>query len=96
MKSTLSTKARQALKQQAHHLQPVVMIGNKGITETLIKEVDASLNAHELIKIRALTDDREERETLFNELCEALDAQEVQRIGKLLVLWRPNETPAKK
>ncbi len=91
MNKKLSTKEIQALKQQAHHLQPVVMIGQHGLTEAIIKETNANLVAHELIKIRVLGDDREERVAMAEELCSALDATLVQHIGKLLVLHRPNE-----
>ncbi len=86
--ATLNSKAILALKQQAHHLNPVVMIGQHGLTETVIKEVDASLNAHELIKIRVLGDDRDERSAMADALCQQLGAVLVQHIGKLLVLYR--------
>ena len=59
MTETLSTKEILALRAQAHNLNPVVMIGQHGLTESVIKETDAALNAHELIKVRILGDDRE-------------------------------------
>lgn len=90
MTDKLSTKELLALKAQAHHLNPVVMIGQHGLTESVIKETDAALTAHELIKVRVLGDDREERVQMCAALCEAADAQLVQHIGKLLVLWRKN------
>ncbi|UOO82665.1 ribosome assembly RNA-binding protein YhbY [Uruburuella testudinis] len=90
MTDKLSTKEILALKAQAHHLSPVVMIGQHGLTESVIKETDAALNAHELIKVRVLGDDRNERIEMCRALCEAVDAQLVQHIGKLLVLWRKN------
>ncbi len=90
MTDKLSTKELLALKVQAHHLNPVVMIGQHGLTESVIKETDAALTAHELIKVRVLGDDREERVQMCAALCEAVDAQLVQHIGKLLVLWRKN------
>lgn len=88
MSKTLTTKQILSLKAEAHHLNPVVMVGQHGLTEAVIKETDAALTAHELIKVRVLGDDREERIAICNELCEAVDAQLVQHIGKLLVLWR--------
>jgi RNA-binding protein len=87
-KDTLSSKQRQSLKQQAHHLQPTVMVGQNGLTESIIAETDRSLNAHELIKVRVQEDDRQVREAIFKTLCDQLGAQPVQHIGKLLVLWR--------
>lgn len=86
----LNTKEILALKARAHHLNPVVMIGQHGLTPSVIKETDAALTAHELIKVRVLGDDRQERVAICNALCEAVDAQLVQHIGKLLVLWRKN------
>lgn len=79
------------LKARAHHLNPVVMIGQKGVTETVIRETDAALRAHELIKVRVLGDEREERLQYLDELLQATNAQLVQHIGKLLVLYRKNE-----
>ena len=90
MTDTLSTKDLLALKARAHHLSPVVMIGQHGLTDSVIKETDAALTVHELIKVRVLGDDRAERVEMCQALCDAVDAQLVQHIGKLLVLWRKN------
>lgn len=88
---TLSVKQRQYLKGLAHSLQPVVMVGNNGLTPSVIKEIDLSLNAHELIKIRVLGDERELREAMIEEICTATDSSFVQHIGKLIVLYRASE-----
>ena len=80
----LSTKEILELKARAHHLHPVVMVGQQGLTESVIKETDAALTAHELIKVRVFGDDRAERVEICNALCDAVDAQLVQHIGKLL------------
>jgi RNA-binding protein len=85
----LSTAERRAKRADAHHLNPLVLIGNDGLTPAVQKEVDAALNAHGLIKVRVFSDERETRETIFNTLAEKLGAAQVQHIGKLLVLWRP-------
>jgi putative YhbY family RNA-binding protein len=85
----LSIAERKAHRAEAHHLDPVVMIGNDGLTPAVKKETDAALNAHGLIKVRVLGDDREQREAIFQELCDGLNAAPIQHIGKLLVLWRP-------
>lgn len=89
--TALSKAQRLALKAQAHHLHPVVMIGQKGLSEAVIQETDTALRAHELIKVRVLGDDRHERVAMCDELCRATGAQLVQHIGKLLVLYRKNE-----
>lgn len=86
---SLSPKDRQALKARAHTVKPVVLLGQAGLTAPVIKEIDRALAAHQLIKIRVPGDDREQRDSVFAEVAEALSAARVQAIGKLLVLYRP-------
>lgn len=90
----LSPHQRRALRAQAHHLHPVVTIGQHGLTPTVLTEIDLALNAHGLIKVRVFLDDRDERELLLAEIADGLDAAPVQHIGKLFVLWRPQPEPA--
>jgi putative YhbY family RNA-binding protein len=85
----LTPAERKEHRSDAHHLAPVVMIGNDGLTPAVVKEVDAALKSHGLIKVRVFSDDRAAREALLAELATRLDAAPVQHIGKLLVLWRP-------
>lgn len=80
---------RRELRARAHHLHPVVSIGHHGLTSSVLHETDVALSAHELVKVRVLADDRDEREALLTRICAALDCAPVQQIGKLLVLWRP-------
>ncbi|MEQ1629507.1 MAG: YhbY family RNA-binding protein [Gallionella sp.] len=87
---TLSVSERLALKGRAHSLNPIVMIGNAGLTESVLKEIDASLLRHELIKIRVMGDDRALRESMMTEICTQLHAGPVQHIGKILVIFRPS------
>jgi RNA-binding protein len=89
----LTVAQRKEHRAEAHHLDPVVMIGNDGLTPAIKKETDAALNAHGLIKIRVLGDDRAKREEIYLALADELGAAPIQHIGKLLVLWRPK--PAK-
>jgi RNA-binding protein YhbY len=72
------------------------MIGSEGLTDAVKKETDAALNAHGLIKIRVLSDDRAGRESIFYTLADELNAAPIQHIGKLLVLWRPMPPKEKK
>jgi len=72
------------------------MIGADGLTENVKKEIDAALNAHGLIKVRVQSDDRANREALFRQLADELDAAPIQHIGKLLVFWRPVPQKEKK
>ncbi|MCX7167459.1 MAG: YhbY family RNA-binding protein [Rhodocyclales bacterium] len=86
----LSPTQRRALRAAAHHLNPVVSISQKGLTPSVLAEIDRCLKAHELIKLRLYGIEREVREALFIEICTALNCAEVQHIGNLLVLWREN------
>jgi RNA-binding protein len=85
----LSPAQRKEHRSEAHHLNPVVMIGNDGLTPAVEKEIDHALKAHGLIKVRVFSDDRSAREAMFAALSESLGAAPIQHIGKLLVLWRP-------
>ena len=85
----LTIAQRKEHRANAHHLDPVVMIGNEGLTPNVSKEVDAALKAHGLIKIRVHGDDRAQREAMYQQLADSLGAAPIQHIGKLLVLWRP-------
>ena len=88
---TITPTQRKTLKGDAHDLNPVVMIGNDGLTQAVIKEAKLAINHHGLIKIRVFGDDREARIAIYEELCDKLDAAPVQHIGKLLVIWRPKD-----
>ena len=76
------------LKARAHALEPVVIIGARGLTDEVVKEVDRALTAHELIKVRAPGLDRDAREVAFQSLCQRTGATAVQSIGKVLVAYR--------
>jgi RNA-binding protein len=85
----LSIQERKAHRAEAHHLDPVVIVGNDGLTAGVQKEIDLALNSHGLIKVRVTGDDRAVREALYLKLCDDLACAPIQHIGKLLVLWRP-------
>lgn len=87
----LEPAQRRALRAKAHHLDPVVTIGHHGLTPAVLREIDAALRAHELVKVRVIGDDREAREALLGRLCVDLGCAAVQAIGKLLVLWRQSK-----
>lgn len=91
----LSPAQRSELRAEAHALDPVVMIGEAGLKPTVLKEIDACLDAHGLIKIRVFGDDREARIAMYETLCAQLDAAPVQHIGKLLVIYRPKKDAPK-
>ncbi|MBT9567067.1 MAG: YhbY family RNA-binding protein [Thiobacillus sp.] len=92
MKS-LTPAQRQHLKSLAHVRQPVVMIGNQGLTAAVLKEIDLALQSHELIKIKAGSNDLETRRNWMAEICAAAGASPVQQIGKILVVYRRADKP---
>ncbi len=92
----LSVTQRLELKGRAHALKPVVIIGNAGLTPAVLDEIERSLKSHDLLKIRVMGDDRDAREAMMLEICETLKAGAVQHIGKMLVIYRPLETPIAK
>jgi RNA-binding protein len=91
MSIQLTARERAHLKARAHALEPSVQIGQGGLTDKVVAEVDRALTAHELVKIKILGDDRDEREAVSNAVCERTDASFVQRVGKVTVLWRPKQ-----
>ena len=86
---SLTISERLALKGRAHALSPIVMIGNAGLTEAVLKEIAASLKIHELIKIKVMAE-RPQREEILTAICTQLNAAPVQHIGKILVVYQPN------
>ncbi len=92
-RTTLTPADRKALKARAHALDPVVIIGDAGLTPGVLAEIDRSLTAHELIKVRVAGDDREERLAMRDRIVADLGAEPVQVIGKLLVLHRAAAAP---
>jgi putative YhbY family RNA-binding protein len=91
----LTPAQRKVHRADAHHLDPVVLVGGDGLTPAVVKEVAGALKAHGLIKVRVFSDDRGAREAMLQTLTEQLDAAPIQHIGKLLVLWRPQEEKVK-
>ncbi len=74
---------------QAHHITFSILLGNAGLTDAVIKEVDRELTVHGLVKVKVPGDDREERTRIYTELADKLNAARIQAIGKTLVLYRP-------
>ena len=85
----LTPVERSALRAEAHALKPVVIVGEAGLTPSVIKEIAASLDSHGLIKVRVFGDDRDMRNEIYENICTELQAHPVQHIGKLLVIYRP-------
>ncbi|OAM52523.1 RNA-binding protein [Methylovorus sp. MM2] len=87
----LNSKQISHLRALGHKLNPVVRIGGNGLTENVLNEIETSLNAHELIKIKVAGDDRTARIQLLEEICQKTNAMAVHHIGKQLVIYRASE-----
>jgi RNA-binding protein len=85
----LTSTQRRALRARAHGLNPVVMIGDAGLSTAVLNEINKNLNSHELIKIRVFADEHATRDQWLDEICTTLHAAPVQHIGKILVVYRP-------
>ena len=91
MKKSISNIKRKELKKKAYFLKPIIMIGQNGLTDAVINEIDVALNAHELIKVRAKGSDKDERAEQCLKMQEKLNANIIHRIGFVTVLYRPTE-----
>jgi len=90
---SLSTAEKKRLRQIGHHLNPVVLLGGNGLTESVIAEIDARLEDHELIKVRVGGEDRAARLAAIDEIAKATQAEVAQIIGKLVLLYRAARKP---
>ena len=89
----LSGKQKNFLRAAAHKLKPIVTIGNAGLTDAVINEIDLSLAHHELMKIKINMGDKEQRKTMINEISDRAPCEFVQMIGRIAVIYRPADDP---
>ena len=85
-----SSRELRQLRAQAHSLKPVVTVAGKGLAPSVLEELDRALNDHELIKVKVAVGDREQRESVIEELCGQSEAYLVQRVGNIATLLRTN------
>ena len=85
----LTPRQRAALKARAHDLHPAVQVGQAGVSEAVLAELDRALTAHGLVKVKLAGADRDGREELTSVLCERTGAVAVQQVGRMVTLWRP-------
>lgn len=85
----LTTQERSAQRAAAHALHPVVIIGARGLTPAVLKEINVHLDAHQLIKIKAAGHERDDRQAMLDEICEQLSCAPVHHLGKTLIVYRP-------
>jgi len=89
--STLSTQERKRLRRIGHELNPIVMLGNQGLSDGVIEELHRALADHELIKVKVAGEDRELRHTLIDSVIAVSGAEVVQQIGKIILLYKKAE-----
>jgi RNA-binding protein len=85
---SLPEKTRRELRARGHTLKPVVSIGNAGLSKAVLRELELSLEHHELMKVRVGGADREQRRQMITELCEHLGAELVQAVGHIALIYR--------
>ena len=91
---SLSKKQIKFLRAKCHALKAVIMMGQKGLSEEVLNELDIALTHHELVKIKLSVDDRDLRKQMIADICEKSHAEEVQSIGKTLSVYRVNPDKA--
>jgi RNA-binding protein len=87
---SLSETQKRYLRGLGHQLKPIVMVGEAGLSASLLQEYETTIAHHELIKVRVKVGDRVERDALVNELCAKGKAELVQRVGNMALIYRPN------
>ncbi len=85
---TLSTDQKKSLRSIGHKLNPIITVAGKGITDNINEEIERALNDHELIKIKLIVDDRDEKPILAKTICEEHSAQLVQAMGHVILIYR--------
>lgn len=91
----LSNEQKKSYKAIGHHLKPVLIVADNGLSESVLAELERALNDHELIKVQFRQAEREDRRHLIDELCKQARCELVQAIGKVALVYRKNPTPNK-
>ncbi|MCC2597365.1 YhbY family RNA-binding protein [Pusillimonas sp. MFBS29] len=89
-KLEITSQERSALRAAAHPLRPVVLIGDRGLSDSVLKEIDLNLNAHQLIKVRIAGEERDARNAMLETICDSLSCALVHHLGKTLIIYRPD------
>lgn len=90
---TISSADKKYLRQLGHQLNPIVTVARKGLNDNVLLEIDRALSDHELIKVKVVTGDREAKRGLMNDICQHCNAQLIQSIGHIALLYRKAEKP---
>ena len=89
----LSRRQNQFLRSRAHSLKPIVTVAGAGLKDTVLQEISSALAHHELLKVKLAIDDRDKRRQLVQDICRLSGAENVQTIGKILVIYKPADKP---
>ena len=92
----LTEVQKKALRGLGHSLKPLIMVGDAGMSESLLAEFEATLTHHELVKVRVRVGDRQERDEIIKQFCKAGPAALIQRVGNIALLYRQNPEKKKK
>ncbi|MBT8421839.1 MAG: ribosome assembly RNA-binding protein YhbY [Gammaproteobacteria bacterium] len=87
----LTERQKKHLRGLAHSLKPVISLGDKGVTDSFLQELNSTLEHHELIKVKVKTGDRDSRDTIIDELTQQLSAALISRVGNVATLYRPRK-----
>lgn len=90
---TTSNQDKKHLRRLGHNLKPVVTVAGNGLTENVSAEIDRALNDHELIKIKLVTEDRDDKKALTDAICKNNSAHLIQSIGHVILVFRKAKTP---
>ena len=86
----LSKNQIKHLRSLAHNLKPVILVGQNGVTDNVINELNIALDHHELLKVKLASDDRDDRQVMIDNIIKQSSAEKIQTIGKTLILFRRN------
>lgn len=91
----LTNKQKQFLRAQAHHLNPTVLLGQHGLTDAVMVEIELALATHELIKVRIPGQDREDKKNMMQQIATQTGSELVQSVGHIAVFYRPDPEGAR-
>ena len=89
----LTTKQKKFLRARAHKLKPVVTVGNAGLTDSVLNELENTIEHHELIKVKINAATREDRQIMIERICQSAHAEMVNSIGHIAIFYRPSANP---
>ena len=91
----LTERQKKFLRKTAHNMKPIVTVGDKGVTEGLISELNSALEHHELIKVKVRVGDRDARDEVIGELTGQSGSELISRVGNIATLYKPNKKDPK-